>query len=77
MECSKMRSEAIEQLSVSKGAPTCRGFFTYSKKPGQYFKTAPILKMKKYISMKHLQTDYTLQKLHVYFFLPLSIFQEP
>jgi hypothetical protein len=42
-----MGSEAIEQLSVGKGVPTCRGFFFFLKKPGQYFKPASISKNEK------------------------------
>ena len=68
MKCSKMRSEAIEQLSMGKGAPTCRGFFSFSQNRDSISRLLPFQKMKKYFSMKHLQTDYTLQKLYVYFF---------
>jgi len=31
MNCSKMRSEAIERLSVGKGAPDLSGLFSFSK----------------------------------------------
>jgi hypothetical protein len=63
-----MRSEAIEQLSVGKGAPTCRGFFSFSKDQDSISRLLPFQKMKKYFSMKHLQAEYTLQKLYGCFF---------
>jgi len=67
-----MRSEAIEQFSVGKGAPTCRGFFSFSKNRDSISRLLPFQKMKKYFSMKHLQTGDTNRNC-MSVFLPLSV----
>ena len=71
MKCSKMRSEAIEQFSVGKGAPTCRGFFFI--KPGQYFKTASISKNEKIFLYEASADRLHITEIICLFFLPLSV----
>jgi hypothetical protein len=68
-----MRSEAIEQLSVGKGAPTCRGFFSFSKDQGQYFKTASISKNEKIFLYEASADRVHITEIIWLFFLPLSV----